>query len=75
MLCDLPLKCRCSRKCALPEVSKVSSRDPAPTNTPTADVELGQYSVATRTPFERVVISNGRTYFKGSGTSPKGSSP
>lgn len=71
----VPLKCKCSRKWAAPDVSSVSFLLPAPMNTPTADIGVGHVSVHTLIPFERVVTLNGLTYFNGSGISPKGSSP
>lgn len=45
------------RTCEAPLVGRVSLREPAPTYTPTVAVGLSVFSVATRMPFERVVIS------------------
>lgn len=72
----MPLKCRCSRKWAAPEVSNVSFLLPAPINTPTTargDVPL-RY-VHTLMPFEITVVSIARSYLSGSGISPGGKSP
>ncbi|TNV73589.1 hypothetical protein FGO68_gene13488 [Halteria grandinella] len=64
-----------SRRQAVPEVSRSSWREPAPMQTPTEAVWWLVLSVHTRMPFERVVIWKGLTNLRGSGISPKGSSP
>ena len=71
----VPLKFKCSKKWAEPEVVRVSLREPAPIKTPTAAVGEFQLSVQTRMPLEMVVICIGLSNFKGSGISPKGRSP
>ena len=71
----VPLKCKCSKKCALPDVSRVSFREPALTKIPTEEMGVGHDSEHTRIPLERVVISKGRSYLSGSGISPNSSSP
>lgn len=74
-LCLVPLKCKCSKKWAAPDVGIVSFLEPVPINTPTADTSEFQNSVQTLMPFEIVVTSKGLTYFNGSGISPSGRFP
>ena len=75
LLLFVPLKCKCSKKCAAPEVGIVSFLEPVPINTPTADTCEFQASVHTLIPLEMVVTSKGLTYFNGSGISPTGRFP
>jgi len=71
----VPLKCKCSKKWAAPEVSIVSYLDPVPMNTPIAETGEGQVSVQTLIPLDIVLTSKGLTYFNGSGISPFSKSP
>lgn len=53
----MPLKVRCSRKCAVPLEASSSYLDPASIKTPTVAVSPWPPSDATRTPFFKVETS------------------